>query len=557
MDTVSGLVGGIGVFLLGMALLTDGLKTIAGDSLRQLLSRITGRPLAAFATGAGVTAIVQSSSATTVATIGLVSAGLLPLENALGVIFGANIGTTSTGWIVALLGLKLDIGKLAMPIIAGGVLLKLLSSDRKAALGLSIAGFGLIFVGIDLLKVAMKELATRVDPSTIPGETILGALLLVLVGTLMTVLMQSSSAAVATTLTAMHAGTIDLDQAAYLVIGQNVGTTVTAAIAAFGASSAAKRAAAAHVIFNIGTGAVAFLMVPGFVWGIQRAIPDSGTSVLSLSAFHTVFNVVGVLIFMPIRRPLAGWLSRAIGRGERNLTVHLDPAVATLPAVAIDAARRTVMQTAGEVAEAIRELLVDPTTRRSFPARLERAQGALDETRDFLGRVRTAPSKAEHATHVGVLHAIDHVTRLIEAAHEARPAEIVFKANELSEPGSVLADAIGALLPWLRSEGEPPHAPEAIAAGASRGVVELRRRQRVETIRGAAEGDVSSGAALHRLEAMRWLDRLAYHLWRATVHLQAPEHRERESEQARAASDKAIDPESTDATPIDPGPSAD
>ncbi|MFP5380591.1 MAG: Na/Pi symporter, partial [Vicinamibacteria bacterium] len=179
--------------------------------------------------GAGITALVQSSSATTLATIGFVSAGLLSLPNAIGVVIGANIGTTATGWLVSLLGLKLSIGKIAMPLIGVGALLRLLARERLAQAGLALAGFGVIFVGIDALQAGMAALAGRVDPAQFPVAGLAGRLLLVLLGVLMTVIMQSSSAAVATTLTALSGGAITLDQAAALVIGQNVGTTVTAA----------------------------------------------------------------------------------------------------------------------------------------------------------------------------------------------------------------------------------------------------------------------------------------------------------------------------------------
>jgi phosphate:Na+ symporter len=202
------LVGGIGVFLLGMLLLSDGLKAAAGPAVRRALARSTGHRLAAVAVGATTTAVIQSSTATTMTTIGLVAAGLLPLRNALGVILGANLGTTSTAWIVAYFGLKLDISAFAMLAVAAGALLRLVGRDRLAAAGLPLAGFGLLFVGIGLMQTAMAGVAATFTVPDTSGRPILGPAVLVLVGAAMTVVMQSSSAAVATTLTALASGIV-------------------------------------------------------------------------------------------------------------------------------------------------------------------------------------------------------------------------------------------------------------------------------------------------------------------------------------------------------------
>jgi phosphate:Na+ symporter len=149
------LLGGIGLFLLGMLLLTDGLKAAAGDALKRVLVRFTGRPVSAFFSGLTLTALVQSSSATTLATIGFVSAGLLTFAQAIGIVIGGSVGTTTTGWLVSLLGLKLSVGKLALPFIGVGALMRLMLKGRASPLGLALAGFGLIFVGIDLLQSGM------------------------------------------------------------------------------------------------------------------------------------------------------------------------------------------------------------------------------------------------------------------------------------------------------------------------------------------------------------------------------------------------------------------
>ncbi len=191
--------GGIGLFLLGMVLLTDGIKTLAGTALREILKRFIRGPVSGMITGTGLTAILQSSSATMLTTIGFVSAGLITFPQAIGVIFGANLGTTSTGWIVSILGFKLSIGAAALPMIFAGALMRLLLRGRGASLGTAAAGFGLLFLGIAMMQDGMGGLSERIDVTGFTGEGIPGVLLLVGVGIIMTMVMQSSSAAMAPT----------------------------------------------------------------------------------------------------------------------------------------------------------------------------------------------------------------------------------------------------------------------------------------------------------------------------------------------------------------------
>ena len=253
---VSQLLGGIGLFLLGVFLLTDGLKAAAGDALRRILVRLTGRPAAAFVSGAGITVLAQSSSATTLATIGFVSAGILTFSQAIGIVMGASLGTTSTSWLVSLVGLKFGIGKLAFPLVGLGALARLVSRGRKAAAALAVAGFGLMFVGIDTLQSGRVHLSTSVSPDNLPHGTVLGRALLVGIGILLTVLTQSSAAAVAMTLTAFHSGMVDLEQGTSLIIGASIGTTSTSAMAAIGATTPVKRTALAHILFSLAAGAL-------------------------------------------------------------------------------------------------------------------------------------------------------------------------------------------------------------------------------------------------------------------------------------------------------------
>jgi len=518
---ISSLLGGIGLFLLGMILMTDGLKAAAGDALRQLLRRFTGGPVISIASGATLTALVQSSSATVVTTIGFVSAGLLTFTQAVGVIFGANLGTTSTGWIVALLGLKLSVGAIALPLIGVGALMRLLGRGRIPSFGLALAGFGLIFVGIDTLQIGMEELGSLVDPDSFPPATLMGRILLVAIGMAMTVIMQSSSAAVATTLTALYTGTIDIQQAAALVVGQNVGTTVTAGLAAIGATVPARRTALAHVLFNVIAGVMAFLLLP-LVPEMQRlAINALGVRepALIIAGFHTGFNLMGVLILAPFAAPFANLISRMIPDRGPALTRFLDPSLVQVPSVALEAARRTVSQIAIAVLTVFREAGQHPARGRPPVPTLDAVDAALRETRGFLGTLHGVEAEADRGWYLSLLHTIDHLDRLTVQLREDTPSGAVEDPlfDELRREAIITLEPA---LAWLRGEEETPPAPTLEAL--SKRMADQRRQGREETLKVTAAGSLDPDEALARLEAIRWLDSCMYHCWRATHHLASP-----------------------------------
>ncbi|MCU0809788.1 MAG: Na/Pi symporter [Thiobacillaceae bacterium] len=338
---VGGLAGGVGLFLLGMWLMTDGLKLAAGPALERILARSTGTRLRGLASGVLITALVQSSSAVTVATIGFVNAGLLTLGQALWVLFGSNVGTTMTGWLVALVGLNFKIEALALPMIGVGMLLHFTGAGRRrGALGMTLAGFGVLFLGIDILKDSFTGLGSQM---ALPGGSgVLGVLAHVGAGTLLTVLMQSSSAALAVALTAAQGGLLSINDAAAVVIGANIGTTVTALLAAFGATPNARRAAAAHVLFNLLTGAVALLLLPWMIDGIEQVrdwMELEAAPAVTLALFHTSFNILGVMLMWPLGAPLASFLAGHFRTAEEDEAKprHLDNTVLGVPALALDA----------------------------------------------------------------------------------------------------------------------------------------------------------------------------------------------------------------------------
>lgn len=304
------ILGGIGLFILGMVLMTDGLKSLAGETLRSILSRFTGGRFSSILSGIGITAIMQSSHATLIATIGFVSAGLLTFEQSIGIVIGSHIGTTSTGWLVSVVGLKMKISMLSLPAIGVGAMMRLIGKERASSIGLILSGFGLIFLGIDTLQTGMKDLAGSIDLSAYSGTGLSSRTILVALGIAMTIVLQSSSAALTITLAALNAGSLSIEQSAALVVGQNVGTTLTAAIAAIGGSTPAKRTAAAHIIFNATTAFAIFFFLPIFVSFLITVFKHINVTdpTIILPAFHTAFNIVGMFIALPLIGPFSRFI---------------------------------------------------------------------------------------------------------------------------------------------------------------------------------------------------------------------------------------------------------
>ncbi len=346
------LAGGLGLFMLAVSMITEGLKAAAGLSLRNLLARWTRSPAHGVFTGLTITAIVQSSSAVTIATIGFVNAGLISMRQALGIVYGSNIGTTMTGWLVAIIGFKVNIEAFALPIIGVGMLLRLTGGERRrASIGLALTGFGLFFIGVDVLKNAFDGLLLSVELGTLTVGGVQEILLFLVAGFLITLLTQSSSAAIAITLTAATGNVIGLYAAAAMVVGANLGTTSTAAIAVIGATPNAKRVACAHILFNGGTGIVALLILPALFWVVESTSSALGLATapaVTLALFHTVFNILGVLLIFPLNNRLADFLEkRFVTQEEKEAQPkYLDKNILVSPELALHALSLELMRVA-------------------------------------------------------------------------------------------------------------------------------------------------------------------------------------------------------------------
>lgn len=358
--------GGLGLLLLGMQLMTDGLKSAAGQHLQGFLERSTQTRVRAALTGFTVTAVVQSSAAVVVALLGFTNAGMLKLRQAAWVVFGANVGTTLTAWIVALIGLKINVGIFAWPLIGLGMFISLLRSNTSAGfVGLAIAGFGVLFVGLDTLRDAFEQVALNFPVGYLNVDGIGGILLAILAGFVLTVIIQSSTAAIAIVITASVSGMFTPLAGAALVIGANIGTTATAIIASINATPHAKRLAAVHVLMKTVTGIVAFILLAPMWWVAEWL--SGGEQVANISAglavFHTLFNLLGISLMwlfdeVIFRRVERWYRIPTLRSGEPR---YLDKTVLEVPVMGLNAIQQELSRVQRQYLVRLRSLLRDQT----------------------------------------------------------------------------------------------------------------------------------------------------------------------------------------------------
>ncbi len=329
------LLGALGMFLYGMNLMSAGLQKAAGSKLRNLLTAMTSNPFKGVMSGLGITSVIQSSSATTVMTVGFVNAGLLTLTQAIGVIMGANIGTTVTAWLVSLVGFKADVSALAVPLMAVGFILSLSKRDKRRNISELIVGFALLFLGLSLMKESVPDLKETPEVLAFIQEwTSFGfgsVLIFLLFGTVLTLVLQSSSATMALTLIMVNMGWIPFEMGAAMVLGENIGTTITANIAAAVGNANARRAALAHTLFNVFGVCWALILFTPFLELVGMTITwlglpnplyidhtvamtaNEATSTLyGISMLHTLFNVINTFILVWFTKQIASLVTRLI-----------------------------------------------------------------------------------------------------------------------------------------------------------------------------------------------------------------------------------------------------
>jgi len=511
MENFLNALSGLGLFLLGMIIMTEGLRAIAGEKIRSALMRFTRSPATGAMSGAVGTAILQSSSATTVAAVGFVGAGLLTFQQALGIIFGANIGTTLKGWLVALLGFKLQIGTLVLPLIFIGVLMHLLGKEKSKNIGLALAGFGLIFVGIGMLQTGLLGLQDFISFENFPADTWLGRLKLLFIGILFTIITQSSSAGVAATLTALYAGMIDFEQAAALIIGMDVGTTVTALMASIGGSIGARRTGYSHVIYNFMTGTGALLLITPYTLAVKTIAPNFliNNAEIALVAFHTLFNTLGVILILPFTHYFASMMERLVPEVKPIYTKNLDIQLIKQPDAALNVVQNSIQTE-------IKELLsytqaVASQTRELEDFRKRDLKDGLKETQRYLDLIELQESQTGWQKIVKLIHALDHMNRLYDRCYEDKERAVT-AANtaELKPYLKILTDNIKQISQL--SNDENWHDAAELSAKTATEIHQFAQQYRNKIMEDIGSGHLDIIEGTKQLEAIRWLRRVSKHI---------------------------------------------
>jgi phosphate:Na+ symporter len=503
------LVGGIGLFLLGVHHLTEGLKSFAGDSLRRALQTLVAGRLSAVISGALVTVASQSSTATTLTVIGFVSAGLVSFQQAVGVIVGATFGTTSTPWLVAIFGFRVSVAAAALPMLGIGAFLWLIAKGRLRSLGAILAGFGLLFSGIEYLQTGMAGISWNLD--AIGGNGPGMRWILAGIGILMSIVMQSSSAAAATTLVALHAGSLTFQQACAMIVGQSVGTAATSALVAVGGGLAVRRAALAHIVYNLSVGILGMLLLGPIAaaadWvGYRLDDPDG---VLALAAFSSIFKFVGVAAFFPWLDRFSQLIVKISGRGVESAVSLLEPTLADAGgAVALEAVWRAILEIAHGSVDAVRRRLAGEAVNYDPPV------DAVRQTEQFLQSLslETLDLGAIERRLVRLCHSLDHLARLHEDLRSVPPA-----VTDWQPPAGFAAGA-RALGEWLDAVRDPQAASDsalsAALEAASNQLATERRAGRHAMLEDVALQRVPIASAHEALDTLIWADGTLHHAWR-------------------------------------------
>lgn len=492
--------GGIGLFLFGMKILTETLRALAGDRLRAAIAVATTTPLRGTLVGTVTTAIVQSSTAVTVMTVGFTGAGLMTVGQALGVIYGANIGTTATGWIVNLLGFKLKLGTIALPGMFVAAMMVLLGRGALGQAGKGLAGLCLLFLGLDMMQGGAGLAQDWLGPDRLPGDSWGGRVVLVLIGLVVVTVTQSSTAGMALLLVLLGAGAVSFAQAAAMLIGMNIGTTFTAVLSAVGGSRAMRQAALGNLLFNAGTAVLAFPLLDWLaplLHGTALGRDDQTALVL----FHTGFNLMGAMVFLPLTARFAALLDRLVPERPVPHPPGLDPALLADPETALAAARQVADALADQLFAATGAALATPPDLRGLAAVQAQVPQGLAALTGWLARIELPEDRpALRARMTGLLHLTDHLDRLTD-----RLSRRALLADLPADPAlRRTADAVGAA---YRRPGLTAARFDRLADLIDRRSLRHRRA----TLLREHLGQVSVAGLFQRTDAMRWLAHVARH----------------------------------------------
>lgn len=343
------IVSGIAIFLIGMVFMEDGFKTFSGGVLENILKKSTSNVFKAIGMGFFSTSIVQSSSLISVIIISFLSAQIITLSGAIGVVFGSNLGTTTTAWIVATFGMKIDIAQFAMPMLIFGVMFRFKNARSYRGLGDILIGLGFVFLGISFMKEGFETLKSGLDLAQFAMDGYLGVLIYVLLGAIATIVVQSSSATMTLIIIALATNQILYLNALELSIGANIGTTVTAFLGSLASNSNGKRLAVAHFIFNIVTGLIAILFLYQLAdlvtWSASKIGIADDDYAMQLALFHTLFNLIGILAVAPFTDRLVKFLEGLFNEDEKDVSraKYLDSTVVEVPEVALQALHKEIV----------------------------------------------------------------------------------------------------------------------------------------------------------------------------------------------------------------------
>lgn len=479
------LIGGLGLFLFGIRFMSDGLRKVSSERLKGILELLTKKKLVALLVGTGVTALIQSSSAMTVMVVGFVNAGLLTLRQAIPVVMGANIGTTFTAWIVSFFAI-FKITLYALPAVGAGFLFMMIHHRPKLRRwGEVIFGFGVLFVGIGFMKDAFQPLQSNQQIHDFMVLFSRFPIMGVLAGTLITMLLQSSSATIALVQLLAFRGLIDFSAAIPIILGDNIGTTITAQIASLGGSTGARRVAWAHTMFNvIGVAYMLVFVYTGIYYRVIEAIVPGMVTLnnvmLHIALAHTVFNTVNAAIFLPITRTLQRVVERIIKARPDAISAepqYLERHLIETPSLALSQGRREIVRMLRMAESALRDsfaLFFDG--RWDLGRKVKHKEEAVDNLQATITRylidISMESLEEEEAEQIPVLiHSVndieriaDHAENIMELAERKESQNLVFTQRareELTEMIDVVQGMVRDVLQGLQN-GDLEHARRAL-----------------------------------------------------------------------------------------------
>lgn len=536
MSNILTILGGLGVFLFGLRIMSTGLQKMAGNRLRSILEGLTVNRFAGIVTGFLVTCAAQSSSATTVLVVSFANAGLLSLTQAMGLVMGANIGTTLTAWIVALFGFKMKISAFALPIIGIGFPLSLIGGRRSQHISEIMIGFGLLFLGLEFLKDGVPDLKN--NPAVLDLLTSLAGygfgstMIFVLAGIVITVIVQSSSASTAIVLTMVAKEWVALDLAAAMALGANVGTTVTAQLAVIGANRNAKRVAHFHTLFNV-LGVLMTLPFIGIILDLMvHIIPgsDSNTLVMTsrVAAFHTTFNVAVTLIlvgFMSQMEKVVLWLVPRLDEETEGAHLQfLQTGLLGTPELASVEARRALqnmVSTCADMFGKLKQVIGSPDSKLgNLVDEIKREEQKTDEMEeeiiDFCSQLSRTGTSLEVGRRVSAYLEMandierigDHCMNLVLLAERRYEKKYVFAEDTQAElKGMMLAvgDFLDETVKYLSNDGEDSLAEVKVLEAK---INKLRNKGRKSHAKRMQDGDVKVREGLIFLDMMTNMEKI-------------------------------------------------